>query len=161
VAAVLNSYFTVKRDIKNESIWWTHFAFLYSDMSSGYKVLCSDCNAKCPAHSGNIERHIYRATDTPLDYTSCKVASAPWLASTKLNFKIQFHICLSQWQRGLRRRSAAACLLRLWVRILQGGGAWMSVCCERCVLSSRGFCDGLITRPEESYRLWCVVVCDI
>jgi hypothetical protein len=24
----------------------------------------------------------------------------------------------------------------------------------------RGLCDGLITRPEESYRLWRVVVCD-
>jgi len=29
------------------------------------------------------------------------------------------------------------------------------------VLSSRGLCDELITRPEESYRLWCVVVCDL
>jgi hypothetical protein len=28
------------------------------------------------------------------------------------------------------------------------------------VLSGRVFCDELITRPEESYRLWCVVVCD-
>jgi len=28
-------------------------------------------------------------------------------------------------------------------------------------LSSRGLCDELITRPEESYRLWCVVVCDL
>jgi len=28
-------------------------------------------------------------------------------------------------------------------------------------LSGRGLCDGLITRPEESYRLWCVVVCDL
>jgi len=27
------------------------------------------------------------------------------------------------------------------------------------VLSGRGLCDELITRPEESYRLWCVVVC--
>jgi len=26
-------------------------------------------------------------------------------------------------------------------------------------LSGRGLCDGLITRPEESYRLWRVVVC--
>jgi len=25
-------------------------------------------------------------------------------------------------------------------------------------LSGRGLCDELITRPEESYRLWCVVV---
>jgi len=28
-------------------------------------------------------------------------------------------------------------------------------------LSGRGLCDELITRPEESYRLWCVVVCDL
>jgi len=27
------------------------------------------------------------------------------------------------------------------------------------VLSGRGLCDELITRPEESYRLWCVIVC--
>jgi len=65
----------------------------------------------------------------------------------------------SQWPRGLRCRSAAARLLRLWVRI--PSGAWMSVCCECCVLSGRGLCDALITRPEESYRLWCVVVCDL
>jgi len=29
------------------------------------------------------------------------------------------------------------------------------------VSSGRGLCDELITRPEESYRLWCVVVCDL
>jgi len=36
----------------------------------------------------------------------------------------------------------------------------MFVCCERCVLSGRGLCVGLITRPGESYRLWRVVVSD-
>jgi hypothetical protein len=36
-------------------------------------------------------------------------------------------------------------------------GAWMFVC---CVLSGIGLCDEMITRPEESYRLWRVVVCD-
>jgi hypothetical protein len=61
--------------------------------------------------------------------------------------------------RGLRRRSAAACLLRLWVRIPLG--AWTFVCCECYVLSGRGPCDELITRPEESYQLWCVVGCDL
>ena len=35
------------------------------------------------------------------------------------------------------------------------------ICIECCVLSGRGLCDELITRPEESYRLWCVVVCDL
>jgi hypothetical protein len=29
------------------------------------------------------------------------------------------------------------------------------------VLSGRGLCDELITRPEESYRPWCVVVCGL
>ena len=29
------------------------------------------------------------------------------------------------------------------------------------MLSGRGLCDKLITRPEESYRLCCVVVCDL
>ena len=37
----------------------------------------------------------------------------------------------------------------------------MFVCYECCVLSGRGLCDELITRPEECYRLWCVVVCDL
>ena len=29
------------------------------------------------------------------------------------------------------------------------------------MLSGRGLCDELITRPEESYHLWCVVMCDL
>jgi len=37
----------------------------------------------------------------------------------------------------------------------------MFVCCEGRVLSGRGLCDKLIIRPEESYRLWSVVVCDL
>ena len=65
----------------------------------------------------------------------------------------------SQWPRGLRLRTAAARLLISWVRIPLG--AWMFVCCECCVLSGRSLCDALITRPEESYRVWCVVVCDL
>jgi hypothetical protein len=37
----------------------------------------------------------------------------------------------------------------------------MSVCCECCVLSDGGLCVGLITLPEESYQLLCVVLCDL
>ena len=77
------------------------------------------------------------------------------------NFKISYLIVIagrSQWPRGLRRRSLAARLLRLWVRIPPG--AWIFVCCECCVLPGRGLCDGLIIRSEESYRMWSVVVCD-
>jgi hypothetical protein len=55
------------------------------------------------------------------------------------------------WSGGLRRRSEAAVLLGLWFRIPPG--AWMSVCCECCVLSGRGLCDELITCPEKSYTV--------
>jgi len=37
----------------------------------------------------------------------------------------------------------------------------MFVCCDCRVLSGRGLCDEPITRPEESYRLWWVGVCDL
>jgi len=46
----------------------------------------------------------------------------------------------------------------VWVRIPPV--AWKFVC-EFCVLSDRALCDEPITRPEELYRLWCVVVCDL
>ena len=65
--------------------------------------------------------------------------------------------CRPQWPRSLRQRSSAARLLRLWVRIPLE--AWMfvvSVVCCQVEVS----CDGLITCPEESYRLWRMCVCD-
>ena len=39
----------------------------------------------------------------------------------------------------------------------------VDVCCECCVLSGRGrgLCNELFARPQESYRLWCVVMCDL
>jgi hypothetical protein len=53
----------------------------------------------------------------------------------------------------LRRGRAAA---RLWgLRVRIPPGALMSVSCECCVLKDRGLCFGLITRPVESYRVWC------
>jgi hypothetical protein len=33
---------------------------------------------------------------------------------------------------------------------------YVSVSCECCVLSGRGFCDGSNARPEEFYLVWCV-----
>ena len=81
-----------------------------------------------------------------------------------LSINVNFHvpnltITAGPNYRVLRRRSAAAYLLGLRVRILPG--AWMFVCCEFCVSSGRGLGDELITRPEESYRVGCVVVCDL
>ena len=65
-----------------------------------------------------------------------------------VQFNLAIHDAGCQWPRGLRCLSAAARLLELQVRITPE--AWMSVCCDCCVLSGRDLCDGLITRPEES-----------
>ena len=50
------------------------------------------------------------------------------------NMKLITSKCRSQWPRGLRRGSAAARLLRLWVRIPPGGHGCLSVvsvvCCQ-------------------------------
>jgi hypothetical protein len=104
-----------------------------------------------------------RQTDIPLRYKYAKIRKVSSLKSFFCStLKLQNYfamninlVCRSQWPRGLRSRSSAARLLRLWVRIPPA--AWIFVC---CVLSGRDVCDGLITRPEESYRLWRVVVCD-
>ena len=44
-------------------------------------------------------------------------------------------------------------------KIYRNNPSYMECTCR--VLSGRGLCDELITRSEESYRLWCVVVCDL
>jgi hypothetical protein len=91
--------------------------------------------------------------DTPRMFIQFNPLGSHFLLLFKVlcTFKIQRR---SQWPRGLRRGSAAIRLLALRVRIPLG--AWVSVSCECCVLSGRGLCVGLITRPEESYRMWCV-----
>ena len=59
------------------------------------------------------------------------------------------------------RYKARACGRSLAGIVGSNPAGGMDVCVECCVLSGRGLCDDLITRPEESYRLWCVTVCDL
>ena len=56
-----------------------------------------------------------------------------------------------------KRRHVTARLLGSRVQIPLE--AWMSLSCECCVLSGSKLSEGLISRPEESYRLWWVTVC--
>jgi hypothetical protein len=67
----------------------------------------------------------------------------------------------SQWLLSLRRRSEAAWLLGLHIQTPVG--AWMFVSCVYMLLLlscvGRGLCNGLITRPEESFRV-SLYVCD-
>jgi hypothetical protein len=53
-----------------------------------------------------------------------------------------------QWPRGLRRGSAAACLLRLWVRIPPGHGRLSSVSFVRCQVEVTASCWSLVQRSH-------------
>ena len=57
-----------------------------------------------------------------------------WLSATNDCLNLTTLICQSQWPRGLRRRSTAARLLRLWVQIPPGRHGCLSVvsvvCCQ-------------------------------
>ena len=59
----------------------------------------------------------------------CEVKFHNHIEQTKLQFHI-FSLRQSHWLRGLKCRSAAARLLRLWVQIPPR--AWMFVCCIVC-----------------------------
>jgi hypothetical protein len=60
----------------------------------------------------------------------------------------------SHWPHLLRHESASCPLLEVRIRIPPEARIFVS--CECYVLSGRGLCVGLITRPEESYCVWCL-----
>jgi hypothetical protein len=68
-------------------------------------------------------------------------------------------ICLlnrSQWSRGLRRRSAAAHLLKSWVRI--SPGSWIFDCCECCQVEVSATSLSLVQRsPTDCGASLCVI----
>jgi len=89
---------------------------------------------------------------------SCSWTTMPWL-TRHLQPRRNGPTWASNVLISAGERPQAACLLRSWVRIPPG--AWIFVRCVCHVLSGTSLCDELITRPEESYRLCCVVVCDL
>ena len=133
---------------------------------ASYSFVChpEDCNGLVRRRSStSTQPNLRPPRDDPgvrsVVYRSFKNESCS-IHGTQLHFYLKIATRRSQRLCGLRRRSTAARLLGLWVRIPPA--AWTFVCCEYCVLlSGRRLYDGLATRPDESYRLWCVVVCDM
>ena len=105
--------------------------------------------------------HTQRTTvgRTPLDEWSARRRDLYLTTHDTHNRQIPMHPVGFKPTISAGERPVAARLLRSWVRIPRG--AWIFVCCECRVLSGRGLCDELITRPEESYRLCYFVVCDL
>jgi len=52
------------------------------------------------------------------------------------------------------------CVLSPAAIVCSNHAGGMDVSYECCELSGRGLCYGLITCPEDSYRLWCVCDCE-
>ena len=87
-----------------------------------------------------------------------------------LRYSVQTNVAINQ-QIIILSKNRATCLP---VPVAARSKAWV---CDRspaeivgsnptgdmdvCVLSGRGLWDELITRPEEYYRLWCVIVCNL
>jgi hypothetical protein len=95
------------------------------------------------------------ATEICVRYTSKgnrNIGTDRTFSSLRPSCCLLLYICSRcQWSHGLRHGSAFTRLLGLRVRFLPG--PWVSVSCECCVLSGRVLGVGLITRPEESYRV--------
>ena len=93
----------------------------------------------------NFFNHIYILTY----FYGCELHS--WIyAMYVMYYKIEELILVAA------RSKAWVCgrlLCGIAVRIPQG--AWLSVSCACCLSSGGIFCVGMITRPEESYRVWC------
>ena len=66
-------------------------------------------------------------------------------SSTKANLEVPIPVAA---------RSKAASFLGLRFRI--PSKSLMSLCCDCCVLTGSGSCDGLITRLKETYLVWSV-----
>ena len=101
----------------------------------------------------------------PLSARSRQLPS--WINNHLLQYNYTLHIywilfqinCRSQWLRIIRRRSAAARMLRLRVRIPRGHWCLSLVSVVSCQVDILS--DGPIPCQKESYRLWCVAVCDL
>jgi hypothetical protein len=107
--------------------------------------------------TGQIQHKCHRPTRTTfhavINTFNAKTKQLSTLLSTIRIFSV------SEQKIVQRRVSAADRLLGLRVRIPPG--AWMSVCCKCCVLSDIGLCDEPIPHPEQSYRMWCVILCNL
>jgi hypothetical protein len=138
---------------------------------ASFPIFYSECGgSRLVRNTGTCLQECTVSHLAPCNIVNCMTTSVqlPWRQSVVLCYT-SLDLCKfalnttavrrSQWPRGLRRRSVAARLLRSWFRIPPAARRF--VCCECCVLSGIGLCDELITHPEESYQMWCVVVCDL
>ena len=98
-----------------------------------------------------------------LNYRLHCTGSSGFSLSLSLSLSLYIYIYIYIWVWGAACPVAARSKARVCGLSLAGTagsnpvGAWMCLC-ECCVLLGKCLCDGLITRPEESYRMRCIWV---
>jgi hypothetical protein len=122
-------------------------------------INCSTGFKRFPRPSSGAQICTYSVRYCQTDTAACcyRSISSTIATGSSTVLTIPDAVCIFYTSAG--EQPQAARLLRSWVQIPPG--SWIFVCCECRVLSGRGLGDELITRPEESYRLCCVVVCDL
>ena len=120
-------------------------------------VVCLSCHAadtdRCRSETRGVlasNQETFLSASLP-----CLFAVHVELSKLTVNYNYNCNYRRSQWPRGLRRRSLAARLLRLWVRIPPR--AWIFVCCECCVLSLRRTDHFVQRSPTECGASLCVI----
>jgi hypothetical protein len=111
------------------AIWLANFCYTASD-------LCLWASAQC-VRDGWLPYYDF----------SKKLESSSKLCSSS------FYNCGSQWLHGLKRRPWSLGPWDRWFVSRLRHGCLSSSFCGVLSCVGRGFCDGLITRPEEPYRV--------
>ena len=97
---------------------WSLFNYQDDAQSNKHKIHSNTCNCICVC----MRFCMYLSDDDLVHAETCRRdVSDQWLFITDCAVRwIKYYISRSQWPRGIRRRSEAARLLRLWVRISPG-----------------------------------------
>jgi hypothetical protein len=108
-------------------------------------------------HKRRCEKTIWKWILKRVEWINPAQDDFQWqIVNTTSNLWVIAQLDRFQWPRGLK---AWVCVRSLAAIVGSNPTAsWMSVSCDCCLLSGTSPCVGLITRPEQSYRVWCVWV---
>ena len=112
-----------------------------------------------------LSGHAFTFPETVFLFTN-ENKRVPWGRRTRAVFflirKLQCNYLRLRWEKriAVTAQSKAWFCGRPLAGIMDSNPAkWMYVYCECCVFLGRSLCDGLVSRPEESYHVVCVCVC--
>jgi hypothetical protein len=154
-------------NFKQTVVYWTRRWPQYNVKVIIPYFTLQNMNTYCPLHKTfmpNAKKDCVNVTISKTNHTLCTVHDHYCVFFSKITTaRLMF---LNYPRRGLKLPIPLAARSKAWScgRLHAGSAgsnpaeAWLSFCFECCMLSGRGRYFGMITRPEESYWVWCVWV---